>query len=142
VGVRVVAVVVTGPPADTDPDRQVPEKNPQQVVTVAAAGDLAMPGIVTEEGQLCEDRGQERRGCELPPRFADQDESGPSGDQREQNGRGLPDVVPRPAVQQPGVAYLPQQPGIVAAPGGAGASRFVDPVGGNSVFGGFCRHVV
>ena len=75
VGVGVVAVVLTDPPAVAQPDAQVAEQDAEDVVASPGAEDLLVPGVVAQEADLGEHDGQEYGHRQLPPRVAYHDKA-------------------------------------------------------------------
>ena len=111
VGVRVVAVVLVGPPAGAHAQQQVPVEEREGPVRPAPGRYLLVPRVVADEAGA---RRQHRRGQrerQHPPRTraADQRDSRPHGRHGEQVHRERHRVVPPPAPQQPRVPDLPQQ---------------------------------
>jgi hypothetical protein len=64
---RVVAVVLAGPPAVAQSDAQIAEQDARDAAGPPGAEDLPVPGIVSQEPDLGEDHRQERGYRELPP---------------------------------------------------------------------------
>jgi hypothetical protein len=84
IGVRVVAMVLVDPPPERQPDGQVAMHQADQPVGAPGPEDLPMPGVVSEEPALGEHHGEVSGSGQLPPRVAEQHESGPAGGEREQ----------------------------------------------------------
>src|SRR4029450_2689155 len=84
VGVGVVGVVLGDPPAEADPDRQVGVDQPDPVVGPAGAEQLAVAGVVADEGELGEPHRQIGGGQELPPGFPEDGEGDPAGGEQGQ----------------------------------------------------------
>src|SRR5918995_3663285 len=84
VGVGVVGVVLGDPPAKADPDQQVAVEEPDQVVGLAAAEDLAVAGVMADKGELGGHNGQVDRGQQLPPGLPEKEEPDPAGGQQTQ----------------------------------------------------------
>jgi len=67
VGVGVMAAVLSDPPAVAEPDAEIAVQDAEDVADPPGAGDLPMPGVVTQEPGLSEHDGQERSHGQLPP---------------------------------------------------------------------------
>ena len=67
VRVRVMPVVLAGPPVVAEPGAEVAAREAEDGVGPPGAEDLAVPGIVAEEAELGEDGRQEHRVSQLPP---------------------------------------------------------------------------
>src|SRR4029450_7322939 len=99
VGVGVVGVVLGDPPAEADPDRQVGVQQPDPVVGPPGPEQLAVAGVVADEGQLGEPHRQIGGDGQLPPRLAEHGEDRPAGGQQGQVDGDLGGVTAAPAVQ-------------------------------------------
>src|SRR5882757_3075073 len=107
--IRVVAVVLVEPPAERQPDEQVAVQEPDQVVGLAAAKDLPVPGVVAEKRDLGERDGQEGGDQQLVPGAPEQAETHPTGGEQAYGDRDLRGVVARSALQQARLLDLPGQ---------------------------------
>jgi hypothetical protein len=114
VGVGVVGVVLGDPPAEADPDQQVAVEEPGQVVGPAATEDLAVAGVVADEGQLGGHHGQVDGGEQLPPGVTQEKENHQAGGEECQVEADPGRVPAVPSVQQPGLLDLPGEVGVLA----------------------------
>src|SRR5215216_7218402 len=103
VGVGVVGVVLGDPPAEADPGEQVGVEQAHLVVGAAGAEELAVAGVVAEEGELGEDHRQVGGGEQLPPGVAQDDEGGPAGGEQGQVEADPGRVPAASAVEQAGL---------------------------------------
>jgi hypothetical protein len=71
VGIGVVAVVFTDPPAVAQADPQVAQDPPESIVGATAGEDLLVSAVMAEEGDLGERDTQHRGGEGLKPRGTD-----------------------------------------------------------------------
>src|SRR5215216_8023147 len=79
VGVGVVGVVLVHPPVEAHPDQQVGVDQADQVVGPAGAEQLAVAGVVADEGQLGEHHREVGGRQQLPPGGHEDEEDSPSG---------------------------------------------------------------
>jgi hypothetical protein len=100
VGVRVVPVVLPGPPPEAQADQQVAVYQADHVVGPAGAEDLPVAGLVAEEADLAEDRREVDRDRHLVPGVAQNGEGGPSPGEQDRQDGDLDGVVARPPVHQ------------------------------------------
>jgi hypothetical protein len=100
VRVRVVAVVLTLPPAVADSDQQVRDDQADPVVPPAGLEDLTVRGVMAQERGLGHHNREDSRVGELPPAVADPDETHHPGGQDENGTDQLGPVVAVAAAHQ------------------------------------------
>ena len=113
VGVGVVGVVLGDPPAVADPDQQVGVQQADQVVGGSGAGDLAVPGVVADEGELGEHHRQVGGGDQLPPGSPSRTKATHAGGEQDEIQADPGGVPAAPALQQAGLLDLPRQLGVL-----------------------------
>jgi hypothetical protein len=123
VGVGVVGVVLGHPPAEADPDQQVGVGQPNPVVGPPGAEDLAVPGVMADEGELGEHHRQIAGDGQLPPRLAEHGEGHPATSQQGQVDTDPGHIPATPPLQQASLLDLPRQLGVLAPPAPRGRHR-------------------
>jgi hypothetical protein len=87
---------------------------PDPVIDAPGAGDLPVPGVMADKGELGEHHRQIGRGAQLPPGLANHNKADPAGSEQ---GQGEPDpghIPAPPTLQQPSLLDLPRQLGVLS----------------------------
>ena len=101
VGPGVVAGVLALPPAVADPHQQIGDDQADPVVPTAGLEDLAVRGVMAEEGYLGHEDGEHSGIGELPPGVADPDKRRHPGGEGQDGADQLGPVVAVAATHQP-----------------------------------------
>ena len=106
IGIGVMSIVLRHPPAKADSGQYIPHDQSHQPIGTMGTEDLLVTGIMPDKGHLGEQHPEQDSDPERGPRIADNEERDPACDEYRTGQADLHAVVPRPAIQQPGLAHL------------------------------------